>query len=111
MEGQFGGMNKTIDQFIGKLDQLIAKYGELKAAQQMDFMTEPVGTSGPQISTLPIPTSTPSRTGGSTSPTININVKTDTTQSNAMVGKAIAKEVNKYTGGGGGLRGIKVIAI
>jgi hypothetical protein len=47
----------------------------------------------------------------STAPVININVKTDTSQSNAMVGKAIAKEVNKYTGGGGGLRGVKVIAL
>jgi hypothetical protein len=111
MEGQFGGMNKTIDQFMSKLDELIAKYGQLRAAQQMDFMTEPVGTSGPQISFQPMPTTPSNRPSGSTSPTININVKTDTTQSNAMVGKAIAKEVNKYTGGGGGLRGVKVIAL
>jgi hypothetical protein len=28
-----------------------------------------------------------------------------------MVGKVIAKEVNKFTGGGGGLHGISVIAV
>lgn len=112
MEGQFGGMERTIDQFMGKLDQLIAKYGQVKAAQTMaEFMPEPTGGTGTAISFLPMPTPVTNRPVSQPAPQININVKTDTTQSNAMVGKAIAKEVNKYTGGGGGLRGIKVVAI
>lgn len=109
MEGQFGGMEKTIDQFIGKLDQLIAKYGELQAAQEMKITTmpEPVSTGGPSISFQPVPstTTTPS------APVINVNVKTDSTQSTAMVGASIAKTIGKYTGGGGGIKGIKVVAI
>jgi hypothetical protein len=59
----------------------------------------------PVITPLPGPTNVRS---AATQNVININVKTDATQSDAMVGKAIAKEVNKFTGGGGG---IKVVAI
>jgi hypothetical protein len=62
-------------------------------------------TSGPIIQPLPAPTNV--RTAAAQN-VININVKTDATQSTAMVGKVIAKEVNKFTGGGGG---IKVIAL
>ena len=113
MKGQFGGMEATIDQFIGKLDQLIAKQRQLSNAPAISFMPEPAPSGGaPAISFQPIPTSAPSRpTTASAAPVVNINVKTDTAQSNAMVGKAIAKEVNKYTGGGGGLRGVKVVAL
>ena len=114
MEGQFGGMERTITQFMGKLDGLIAKYGELNAASNMAIapLPAPSGGGAPAISFQPRPTSTPSKpTTTTTAPVVNINVKTDTTQSNAMVGKAIAKEVNKYTGGGGGLRGVKVVAL
>lgn len=114
MEGQFGGMERTITQFMGKLDGLIAKYGELNAASNMAIapLPAPSGGGAPAISFQPMPTSTPSKpTTTTTAPVVNINVKTDTTQSNAMVGKAIAKEVNKYTGGGGGLRGVKVVAL
>lgn len=109
MEDGFGGMEKTIDQFIGKLDQLIAKYGKLRAAQQMKITTmpEPVST-GPSISFQPVPT-TPSTQPSA--PVINVNVKTDSTQSTAMVGASIAKTIGKYTGGGGGIKGIKVVAI
>jgi hypothetical protein len=114
MKGQFGGMEKTIDQFIGKLDSLIAKQRQLSNAPAISFMPEPAPTGGgaPVIDFQPMPTSTPRPTTAPTpAPVINVNVKTDTTQSNAMVGKAIVKEVNKYTGGGGGLRGVKVVAL
>lgn len=114
MDGQFGGMEKTIDQFMSKLDALIAKYGELNEASKLSISTlpEPSGGGAPSISFQPMPTSTPRPTvAPQPAPVVNVNVKTDTTQSNAMVGKAIAKEVNKYTGGGGGLRGIKVVAL
>jgi len=110
MDGMFGGLEKTIDQFMNKLDQLIAKYAELEAAQQFEIKTmpEPVGGGGPSISFQPVPTTTTTTTTG---PTINVNVKTDTTQSPAMVGSTIAKTIGKYTGSGGGIKGIKVVAV
>ena len=114
MEGQFGGMERTITQFMGKLDDLIAKYGELNAASNMAIapLPAPSGGGAPAISFQPMPTSTPSRTTTpAPAPVINVNVKTDSSQSNAMVGKAVATTINKYTGGGGGLRGVKVVAL
>ena len=113
MKGQFGGMERTIDQFIGKLDELIAKSRQISNAPAISFMPEPVVSGGgaPAISFQPIPTPVANRPATQPAPVVNINVKTDTAQSNAMVGKAIAKEVNKYTGGGGGLRGVKVVAL
>ena len=110
MDGMFGGLEKTIDQFMGKLDQLIAKYGELQAAQEFEIKTmpEPFGGGDPSISFQPVPTTTTTTTTG---PVINVNVKTDTTQSPAMVGSTIAKTIGKYTGSGGGIKGIKVVAI
>lgn len=113
MKGQFGGMERTIDQFIGKLDELIAKSRQISNAPAISFLPEPVVSGGgaPAISFQPIPTPVANRPAAQPAPVVNINVKTDTAQSNAMVGKAIAKEVNKYTGGGGGLRGVKVVAL
>ena len=71
-------------------------------------MPEPVGAGGPSISFQPVPTKPTTTTTG---PTINVNVKTDTTQSPAMVGSTIAKTIGKYTGSGGGIKGIKVVAV
>jgi hypothetical protein len=111
MGRELGGMERTIDQFIGKLDSLIQKQAQATNAPAISFQPAPSGSSsGPTIAFDPMPTPVANRPS-STAPVININVKTDTSQSNAMVGKAIAKEVNKYTGGGGGLRGVKVIAL
>jgi hypothetical protein len=42
---------------------------------------------------------------------ININVKTDATQSPSMVGSYVAKAVEKYTSLGGSIKGIKVVPI
>lgn len=114
MEGQFGGMERTITQFMGKLDDLIEKYGELNAASNMAIapLPAPSGGGAPAISFQPMPTSTPTSTAApAPAPVINVNVKTDSSQSNAMVGKAVATTINKYTGGGGGLRGVKVVAL
>jgi hypothetical protein len=101
---------------MGKLDGLIAKYGELNRASNVSIAPLPApapsGGGAPVINFQPMPTSTPRpTTAPAPAPVINVNVKTDTTQSNAMVGKAVAKEINKYTGGGGGLRGVKVVAL
>ena len=110
MDSGLGGLGRTVEQFIGKLDQLIAKQREAKIAAEQDFVVPaPVAPSGPSISFQPI-SPTPKQTVV-TQPVVNVNVKTDTTQSPAMVGKVIAKEVERYTSLGGGLRGIKVIAL
>ena len=113
MDGQFGGLGKTIDRFMGKLDALILKYAEVGRAAEI-ISTLPSATSGGGtafIPTTPVPTTTPTKT---TAPTIvnnNFNIKTDTTQSTAMVAQVIGKTVSKYTGTGGGLKGIGVIAL
>jgi TP901 family phage tail tape measure protein len=110
MDSGLGGLSRTVEQFIGKLDQLIAKQREAKIAAEQDFVVPaPFAPSGPSISFQPI-SPTPKQTVV-TQPVVNVNVKTDTTQSPAMVGKVIAKEVERYTSLGGGLRGIKVIAL
>jgi TP901 family phage tail tape measure protein len=115
MNGQFGGMERTINQFMGKLDELINKYRQLQAVSGAPLAPMPapsVSTPSPAIGFQPIPTVTPRPTVSiAPQPIVNVNVKTDSTQSTAMVGKAVAKAVNKYTGGGGGLRGISVIAL
>ena len=108
MDSGLGGLAGTVDMFIGKLDNLIAKQNQVAGAPTISFQPEPIST-GPVIDFQPI-SPTPKQTVV-TQPVVNVNVKTDTTQSPAMVGKVIAKEVERYTSLGGGLRGIKVIAL
>ena len=106
MDGQLGGLNKTVDQFLAKLDRLAAaKVVEPIpiAAPRITTMPEPVSTA-PVISFQPEPVSKPTQPA----PVINLNVKTDSTQSPAQVGAKIATTVQKYFAGGGG---IKVIAL
>ena len=106
MDGQLGGLNKTVDQFLAKLDRLAAaKVVEPLpiAAPKITTMPEPVSTA-PVISFQPEPVAKPTQT----QPVINVNVKTDPTQSPAQVGGQVAKTVQKYFTGGGG---IKVIAL
>lgn len=111
MDGQFGGMGKTIDQFMAKIDQLIAKYGELQSAQSMSL-----GASSSRVSSFssgfsPVPTTTPRSSTSAQTIVVNNTVNVPNNQSAAMAGKSIAKELDKYTGGGGGLRGVKVVAL
>ena len=112
LENGLGGLKNVVDGFIAAMDRAISKAtGVVNApstpgAPTITTMPAPrPATSGPIIQPLPAPSSTRPATSA---PIININVKTDATQSTAMVGKVIAKEVNKFTGGGGG---IKVIAL
>ena len=115
MEGQFGGLGNTIDQFIGKLDSLIAKYKELDAVSLgtkiTTFPTPGGGTGSAIVDYLPMPSGTPSYTPAPTIINQVFNTRTDVTQSPAMVAQVIGKTVSKYTGSGGGLKGIKVIAL
>jgi len=133
MKDSFGGMEKTIDQFINKLDQLIAKYAELEKAAKIPTPSAPSGdSSGPSPTPEPTPEPSPkkdpfvgvrevvqeaapkevplpsglyagnvntSTLAGilkASGPTFNINVKTDVTQSNAMVGKSVVSSLQKY---------------
>jgi hypothetical protein len=113
MKNELGGMGNVIDQFIGKLDDLIAKARQVSNAPSIDILPAPTPTStAPTISFQPVPTTKPTTTATAAPQTVvNVNVKTDATQSPAMVGKAVAQTVNKFTGGGGGLRGVSVVAL
>jgi hypothetical protein len=115
LENGLGGLKNVVDGFIAAMDRAISKATGVvnppstPSAPTITTMPAPrPATSGPIIQPLPAPTNV--RTAPAQN-VININVKTDATQSTAMVGKTIAKEVNKFTGGGGGLRGISVIAV
>ena len=110
MKDGFGGMESTIDKFIGKLDDIIRKYKELQDAASMPSLPTP-GPAGETVSFMPVPSTTPTQTVTSGNTYVNVNVKTDPTESGAMVGKSIAQTVQKYTAGGGGIKGIKVVAI
>jgi len=110
MDRGLGGLSGTVDQFISKLDSLIAKQQQVAGAPAISFQPEPVST-GPVIDFQPMPTTTPKPVVTQPQPVININVKPDATQSPAMVGTTVAKAVEKYTSLGGGLRGIKVVAL
>jgi TP901 family phage tail tape measure protein len=111
MDKGLGGLSGTVDQFINKLNGLIAKQREAQIAASEQFVVPaPSAPSGPSIAFQPI-TPPPTKPTVVSQPVVNVNVKTDTTQSPAMVGKTIAKEVERYTAGGGGIKGIKVVAL
>lgn len=109
MKGDFGGLETTIDQFMRKLDRLQQEVPTPTPAPVAPPIQTPIGPiAAPVITPMPQPTPVAPR---ATAPVINVNVKTDTTQSPAMVGSSIAKTISKYTGGGGGLKGISVVAL
>jgi TP901 family phage tail tape measure protein len=121
MAGEFGGLGSTIDQFIGKLDSLIAKYKELAGVEGgtrtnvSTFPTPGGGTGSITINPLPMPTSSPGFSGGyDTRPiqqNFTFNTTTDATQSTAMVGAVLGQAVSKYTSTGGALKGLTVIGV
>jgi TP901 family phage tail tape measure protein len=109
MDSGLGGLGKTVEQFISKLDSLIQKQREAQQALDMPVtVPAPAAPSAPSIAFQPVPSQTAPVVS---QPIVNVNVKTDTTQSPAMVGKVIAKEVERYTSLGGGIKGIKVVAL
>ncbi len=121
MAGEFGGLGSTIDQFIGKLDSLIAKYKELAGVEGgtrtnvSTFPTPGGGTGSITINPLPMPTSSPGFSGSyDTRPiqqNFTFNTTTDATQSTAMVGAVLGQAVSKYTSTGGALKGLTVIGV
>ena len=117
LEGALGGLGKTIQQLIALMNELLlGTQGPIKA----DFPTISNGQLPNSLEGLfpSIPGITGDGGGGGNMGgilrpmnAININVSVDPTQSPAMVGAAVARSINKYTGGGGGLRGIGVIPV
>ncbi len=110
LENGLGGLGATVQKFLDMLNSLSGGTSALgtKAATIATFPQTSGGTNTtPIIQTLPKPGALTAMKGT----TINVNVKTDATQSPAMVGAAVSKSINKYTGGGGGLRGVGVIAV
>ena len=103
MKNQFGGMERIIDQFNAKLDQLIAKS---RQAQLIGNTPAPsvVSAKPETIVFNPIPQPVSRTPVVQTQPVINVNVKTDSTQSTSMVGKNVASAINKYVRNGGGLQ-------
>jgi hypothetical protein len=96
LEGSLGGLAKTVQQLLALLNSLGG--APVSAPKISTLPSFPTGGSTP-IQTLP----SPARTAAAQQ-VINVNVKTDATQSPAMVGAAVSKSINKYTGGGGGVR-------
>jgi hypothetical protein len=88
--------------FKAKLKELGAQKAQIEALQrEIDNARNNVPSV---VSNTPVVPVTSTNKTGSTGTTINVNVKTDATQSTAQVGKTIAKTVAKLTtsGGGGG---------
>ena len=110
MEDGFGGMESTIDKFIGKLDDVILKFKELQELAMGASLQVP-GAAGEIITTMPMPSTSPSPavTGGNTY--VNVNVKTDPTESGAMQGKALSDVIQRYATRGGAIKGLKVAAV
>ena len=103
LENGLGGLGVTVQKFLDMLNSLSGGTSALgaKAATIATFPQTSGGTNTtPIIQTLPKPGALTAMRGT----TINLNVKTDSTQSPSMVGSAISKAINKYTGGGGGVR-------
>jgi TP901 family phage tail tape measure protein len=112
MDSGLGGLSRTVEQFIGKLDTLIARQREAQiAANQPITVPAPAAPTAPFIAFQPVPSTTPSQPRITTQSVVNINVKTDATQSPSMVGSYVAKAVEKYTSLGGSIKGLKVVPI
>lgn len=113
MKSYQDALKQAMDDFVSELDEVEKKFKEklanLKAQKsdidklqkQIDDAKNKVLT--PSITAPKVPTTTPvpTNSGSKGSTTINVNVKTDQTQSTAQVGAVIAKTINKYANTGG----------
>ena len=101
MKGELGGLERTVQQLLAALDSAKQKSSQTVAPA----ITSPLPGGG-SLTVAPLPlvsqsTSTQIKTQAKPTTVINMNVKTDQTQSTAQVGKIIAKSINKYTNIGG----------
>jgi len=95
LEGQLGGLGNTVRQLLALMTQL--QGGSMPAPKMATLPSFP--SSASVIQPLPLPTQKPTVVNNN-----NFTIKSDATQSPAMLGGQISKVINKYTGGGGGLR-------
>jgi hypothetical protein len=119
MDGKLGGLAATVKSFRnllrGVADETIAETspnakgasGKSFGATGFEFnideaLGQSQGTYATQFPTIP---TNSANTANTTQPAtvINVNVKTDQTQSTAQVGAVIANAINKYTANGGRL--------
>jgi hypothetical protein len=96
-DGIYGAMGTTVDKFMLKLDELIAKYKEVALAAQLPTPEIPT----PVVPTTPVGPITPQQPK---QVIIYQYVKTDQTQSDAQVGRNISKAISQYVGAGGSIR-------
>ena len=106
----------SLDEIETQFKDKIAELGKLKQSLQNDInalqglidqkqkLAGIAAQTGTVVNTTPkVNIKSPVVTGNTNATVINVNVKTDSTQSTAQVGKTIAKAVQKYTGTGSGL--------
>ena len=106
----------SLDEIETQFKDKIAELGKLKQSLQNDInalqglidqkqkLAGIAAQTGTVVNTTPkVNIKSPIVTGNTNATVINVNVKTDSTQSTAQVGKTIAKAVQKYTGTGSGL--------
>lgn len=116
MDGKLGGLTKTVQEFYKLLAEITGK--TLMATTPIAGGTNPnqpkmtpelwdafdmTGSNfaTAQFPTLSAPAANLSQNTTQPATVINVNVKTDQTQSTAQVGQVIATAINKYTGVGG----------
>lgn len=101
MKGELGGLERTVQQLLAALDSAKQKSAQTVAPA----ITSPLPGGG-SLTVAPLPlvsqsTSAQIKTQAKPTTVVNLNVKTDQTQSTAQVGQIIAKTLNKYTKVGG----------
>lgn len=100
MKDGLGGLDKTVDQFLDKLNQMLATQISLDLPS-VSAPSAPAGT--PTIEFMPIPSAPVKQENN-----FNITFQTDPTQSDEQIGQKVVQNVQKYFAGGGG---IKYVAI
>lgn len=101
LDGALGGLGKTIEQILALMNDLIS--GDFNP--NLPSNNPPNSLEG-LIPSIPGTTIPGGSGGGLLRPmsAIYVNVKTDSTQSTDMVGRQVAKAINKYTTGGGAIK-------
>lgn len=100
MKDGLGGLDKTVDQFLDKLNQMLNTQIALDLPN-VQAPSAPAGT--PTIEFMPIPSAPVKQEN-----TFNMTFQTDPTQSDEQIGQKVVQNVQKYFAGGGG---IKYVAI
>ncbi len=115
MDGKLGGLAATIKALkallTGVSDETIMATKPVTGgtnpnqpkmtAELWDALDMAGVTTAPNLATIPVLPNTATSTTTQPTTVINVNVKTDQTQSTAQVGAVIATAINKYTANGG----------